>query len=101
MGQFRELLIESPRGRGKIYDGDVFLSDCSYDLEVRQEIIVDEMMDGSLSRVPGNVETTGMIKPVLDLGKDHSLHLADGKILHFWFTDFDGTIQGNSLFIEP
>ena len=56
MGQFRESkYIASPRGKGKIAHGGVFVSDCSYDLDVHQEIIVEEMMDGSISRTPGNV----------------------------------------------
>ena len=101
MGQSRESKhIESPRGKGKIYDGDLFISECSYDLAVYQEIIVTEM-HGPPDRVLGNVDITGVIKPVLDLWQKHSLHLADGRKLPFSFADPDGTIQINGLFTEP
>src|SRR5919106_839407 len=97
----RYRLIESPKGNGKVFRGEHFLTNSGYSLAVRREYLPagDELVEGHL-------ETDGVLtgrSTWEDLeGPDDdpfTLHLADGRRLNFLFINSAiGRIKGTGGF---
>jgi hypothetical protein len=83
----RYLIVESPSGRGKIYNGDELIAEVRYSLRVKQGVIISKAKSGT-SELPVQRNISGqiwvrdedekVIKGFMD-GSILTLHLADGR----------------------
>jgi hypothetical protein len=97
----RYRLIESPKGNGKVFQGDQFLADTGYSLAVRREYVPagDELLEGHLETdgvLTGRSTWEDVEGPEDD---PFTLYLADGRRLNFLFINSaTGRIKGTGGF---
>jgi hypothetical protein len=97
-------MTERIRDKGKVYEGETFLLDVTYVLELYDEITTTRTY-GETSKVEGNPTIIGTIKgrDIDDLiGREHlTLHLADGRYLNIIVINIRGGVQANGSFYQP
>ena len=90
-------VVESLRGVGEVYAGDVLLRRTQYDLSIWTE---DEAADPQVQadapiNVDGHIDITGIGEAVVLAGSDQlTLRLDDGRRLAFALSDTGGSIRG-------
>lgn len=97
----RYQLMESPKGRGKIFRDGQFLTEGGYSLAVRQEQVRagNEWLEGHL-QIDGKLNDRSTWEDLEELANDpFTLHLSDGRRLNFLFINFaTGQIKGTGDF---
>ena len=89
-------VLESPRGVGEVYAGQVLLREVSYALSVwvEDDVSPDPHSQGA-TNVDGHIDITGISEAVVLAGPGElTLRLQDGRRLQFVLTGTGGAISG-------
>lgn len=97
----RHRLIERPKGKGKVFRGDQFLTEAGYALSVRQEYLpsCDEMVHGHLE-IDGTLSGRRTWEDLEESDdQPFTLEIEDGRRLNFLFVNSrTGKIKGTGDF---
>ena len=96
-------VLESLRGVGKVFTGEVLLRETTYDVSVWIDDDAPARADGDLAiNVDGNIEITGIGEAVVLVGpRDLTLQLQDGRRLPFVLTGTGGEIVARGVAVRP
>jgi len=97
-------VVESLRGVGEVYAGEVLLRRTRYDLSLwTDDEAVDPQVQGDAPvNVDGHIDITGIGEAVVLAGSDQlTLRLEDGRRLAIVLTDTGGSVRGRGRFQSP
>jgi hypothetical protein len=86
--------LKSLTGTGKVYQDDTFLGDAPYQLDVYQEFIEGNTLQGAY-RIPGLKSIVGYVKGTFPAGTILKLVTAQGQTLKFFVADGAGGIKAS------
>jgi hypothetical protein len=95
-------ILESPSGRGEIYQDDKFLQTVNYHLTHYQEVSTLQYSGGS-EEIKGARGIEGTLRGGQFfglVGERLILHLSDGRHLNFFFRNSNGLIVGDGDFYQ-
>ncbi len=106
MGKWIKVL-EQPAGVGPVFDRATGASvgRAHYSLVHVQEMHRTETF-GGIEDIEGLTDTRGVVQPAdrgvhLDVGRELTLHLADGRRLDFFVADSAGTVAAQRVLYRP
>lgn len=97
-----ESLIDTLKGKGKIFDGDTFVADVRFEIRVYQRYAESEPLSGEISHVPTlqrfELDIPAPSKKIPMSLRVYTLHLGDGLKLNFFVSSPTTTTATGGFF---